>query len=222
MPRDHLVVTDPGLAQRFLLDRIPRRRAALVMPGALVFDRVAGAAVGVDQQQVDPLGIDAAVGFGVGRGDEFADRDLRHHLPAGVARDHQFVELGKHPRLALVEQRARLEFRLHHHAQLFGRIEQAPFGRAFEWHRLEIALEPASLTARLARIAPPLPIRPPLGPLLTRNKPFDPHAASGTQRKQDRQQPRLVDQGNYLWRHRPSLCAQSVTIRLAAIILALL
>ena len=61
VPRDHLVVADPGLPQRFLFDRIPCRRAALVMPSALVFDCVAGAAVGVDQQRVHPLGIDAAI-----------------------------------------------------------------------------------------------------------------------------------------------------------------
>ena len=51
MPRDHLVIADPRLAQRFLLDRVARRGAALVVAGALVFDGVAGAAVAVDQQQ---------------------------------------------------------------------------------------------------------------------------------------------------------------------------
>ena len=60
------MIPDPGFAQRFLLDRIARRRAALVMSGALVFDRVAGAAVSIDQQQVDPFGIDAAMRLGIG------------------------------------------------------------------------------------------------------------------------------------------------------------
>ena len=66
MPGDHLMVPDPGFAQGFLLDCIPRRRAPLMMPGALVFERVAGAAVGVDQQQVDSFGIDAGMGLMVG------------------------------------------------------------------------------------------------------------------------------------------------------------
>ena len=66
MPCNHLVVPDPRLAQGFLLDRISRRRAALVVAGALVFERVAGAAIGVDQQQVDPFGIDAGMGLRVG------------------------------------------------------------------------------------------------------------------------------------------------------------
>lgn len=61
VPRDHLVVADPGFAQRFLFDRVARRGAALLVAGALVFHRVARAAVGGDQKQVDPLGIDAAV-----------------------------------------------------------------------------------------------------------------------------------------------------------------
>ena len=65
MPRNHLVVPDPGLAQRFLLDRIARRRGSLVVAGALVFERVAGAAIAVYQQQVDPFGIDAGMGFRV-------------------------------------------------------------------------------------------------------------------------------------------------------------
>ena len=60
------MVADPGFAQGFLLDRVSRRRAALVVTGALVFDRVAGAAVSIDQQQVDPFGIDAAIGLGIG------------------------------------------------------------------------------------------------------------------------------------------------------------
>ena len=64
VPRDHLVIPDPSFAQGFLFDCVPRRRAALVVAGALVFDRMAGAAVGVDQQQVDPFGIDAAIGLG--------------------------------------------------------------------------------------------------------------------------------------------------------------
>ncbi len=65
MPGDHLVVPDPGLAQSFLLDCIPCRRAALVMARPLVLQSVAGAEVGVDQQQVDPFGIDAAMGLRV-------------------------------------------------------------------------------------------------------------------------------------------------------------
>ena len=48
---DHLVLADPRFAQRFLLHRIARGSGALVVAGALVFERVAGAAVGVDQQQ---------------------------------------------------------------------------------------------------------------------------------------------------------------------------
>ena len=61
MPRYHLVAPNPGLAQRFLLDCIPCHRSASVVAGALVFDRVAGAAVGVEQQQIDSLGIEAAI-----------------------------------------------------------------------------------------------------------------------------------------------------------------
>ena len=60
MPRHHLVVPDLGLAQRFLLNRIPRLRATLMMLVAPVFDCMAGAAFGFDQQQIDLLGIDAA------------------------------------------------------------------------------------------------------------------------------------------------------------------
>ena len=54
MPSHHLVTPDPRLPQRCLLDR-------MVVAGARVFERVAGAAVSVDQQPVVPLGIDAAI-----------------------------------------------------------------------------------------------------------------------------------------------------------------
>ena len=63
MPGDHLVIPDPGLAQRFLLHRILRRRASLMMPGALVFERVADAAVGVHQGGIDALDVSAVLSY---------------------------------------------------------------------------------------------------------------------------------------------------------------
>jgi hypothetical protein len=56
----------------------------LVVAGALVLDGVSGAAVAVDEEEVDALAVDAAVGLRVVQGDEFADADLRHDLPRGL------------------------------------------------------------------------------------------------------------------------------------------
>ena len=49
VPRDHLVIPDPGFAEGFLLYCIARGGGALVVAGALVFQRVASAAILVDQ-----------------------------------------------------------------------------------------------------------------------------------------------------------------------------
>ena len=40
MPRDHLVIADARLAQRFLFHRVARGDGALVVAGALIFERV--------------------------------------------------------------------------------------------------------------------------------------------------------------------------------------
>ena len=70
-----LVIPEPRFAQRFLLHRVARWSAALIVAGTLEFDRVTGSAVGVHQQKIDAFGVDAGVRFGIG-GDEFPYRHL--------------------------------------------------------------------------------------------------------------------------------------------------
>ena len=54
------MVPDPGLPHRLFLKFVPRRRTASETPSALVFEHLAREAIGGDQQQINPLGIDAA------------------------------------------------------------------------------------------------------------------------------------------------------------------
>jgi len=54
---NHLNITNPGTAERFLLDRIARGGGvgALEVRSALIFDRVPRPAILVDDQQVDQV-----------------------------------------------------------------------------------------------------------------------------------------------------------------------
>ena len=63
-----------------------------MVAGALILDRVGHAGFGVHQGKVDTLGIDRPIGILVGTGEKLAQRHLRHHLPARIARDHRGVE----------------------------------------------------------------------------------------------------------------------------------
>ena len=86
------MIANPRLAQRLFLHRVASRRRALVVAGALIFDREGHVGFGVHQGKVDALGIDRAIGLLVGTGEKLAQRYLRHHLPARIARDHRGVE----------------------------------------------------------------------------------------------------------------------------------
>ena len=59
MPRDNLVIADPRPAKRFLLHCIARccRDAGVVVPGALVFERVADVGVFIHRGEVGERGI---------------------------------------------------------------------------------------------------------------------------------------------------------------------
>jgi len=92
MPRHHLVIANPCLAQRLFLHRVAGRRRALVVAGALIFDRVGHAGFGIHQGKVDALGVDRPIGSLVGTGEKLAQRYLRHNLPARIACDHRGVE----------------------------------------------------------------------------------------------------------------------------------
>ena len=63
MPDDYLVVLDCGLAQHFLLSRAFAAALLPMMPGALVFERVADAAVGVHQGEIDALDVSAVLSY---------------------------------------------------------------------------------------------------------------------------------------------------------------
>jgi len=93
MPRHHLMVTNARLAQRFLFHRVAGSGAgAGVVARSLIFQCVGYPAAVVHQREIDALAIDAQKSLLVGTGEKLAERDLRHHLPAGIARDHRLVE----------------------------------------------------------------------------------------------------------------------------------
>lgn len=142
----------------------------------MVLDRVAGAAVAVDEEEVDALAVDAAIGVRVVRGDELANRDLRHHLPSGVARDDHLVELAKQAGFGLIEQRALLERSVHDQAQLVGGIARLAFGRALEWDGVELP-EPAFAVRTVLPAATLVPIGAPLGAVPLFAQALNGHAA---------------------------------------------
>ena len=84
----------------------PALRRALVVAFTLKLDRMKWAEFGVDDQQVDPLGIDREIGVFVRAGEDFAQRNLAHRTPAGGILGENLVEMHQQPPLARIEQRA--------------------------------------------------------------------------------------------------------------------
>ena len=74
------MIPDARLAQCLLLHRVARSSAALVVARSLVFNRMDHTAVFVHQGEIHAFGIDGEKGCAVGRGQEFPQVDLRHHL----------------------------------------------------------------------------------------------------------------------------------------------
>lgn len=127
---DHLVIADAGPSQRLAFHRVARSGRALVMSAALVFDGVARLAVPVHKKEIDPLRVDAAVRCRIRRAEDFAERDLSHHAPGGIAGDDSSIQFGKHARLAPIEERLDREIGPHHDAKLTSGIQLPGHGLA--------------------------------------------------------------------------------------------
>ena len=118
MPRNHFVVGDAGASKSLSLDRIPRRRGALMMTAALILECMSRLAVFVDQQKVDPLRVDAAIGCRVFAPQDLTQRNLSHHLPARLQAQDDAIELLEDTRFAPVKKRLDREVGSHDDPQL--------------------------------------------------------------------------------------------------------
>jgi hypothetical protein len=79
----------------------------------------------IHQQEIDSLRVDAPVSFRISATKNFAERDLSHHLPGRIERNHDTVEFLEDARFALVENRLDREVRTHDNSQLISRIPWA-------------------------------------------------------------------------------------------------
>ena len=191
VPRDHLVIADACLAQRFLLHRVARGGAgAGVVARALVFERVDYAAVFVHQREIDAFGIDREERVLVGAGEEFAEAHLCHHLPFRIARNHRLVERLEHLGLRFVEQRARGELGPADDLQLVRR-HIGP-DRLSPLRRLDLA-QPCALFTEPLRIAP-LPIRLALRRIGAGDCPLESDADQRADKQHDQQRNGAIQQ----------------------------
>jgi hypothetical protein len=83
--RGEFDISYASLAEGFLLDRIPGRRGALVMPVALIFDGGYRPTTRINNENVDPLAVDRVKGILIRRPEDFPEASLREDaIPPGT------------------------------------------------------------------------------------------------------------------------------------------
>ena len=96
---------DSSTAQGLLLDGVARGGLVTeIMPRPLKLDGVERTTFRVNDQQVDPLGINGKERILAFAGQDFAKTDLRHRPPSGTVLGKDAVDNGKQTSLGLIEQ----------------------------------------------------------------------------------------------------------------------
>lgn len=112
------MIADASAAQRLFLDGVTGGSSALMMARPLILDHMTWMAVFIHQQEIDAFGVDAAIGIRLFASENFAKRNLRHHLPVGIAGQNHAIQLPKHARFPFVEERLNREIGIHDDPQL--------------------------------------------------------------------------------------------------------